>query len=252
MNDLHFDDLVSIIMPTFNSIKTVKDSIKSVLEQSYLNWELLITDDCSTDGTYEYILSLDDERIRVFRNKINSGAGASRNISIKNAKGRYIAFLDSDDLWHKDKLYIQISFMKSKNLGLCYSGYQKIGMNGALGKKIQPPEFVNYHQLMKSNVIGCLTAVYDQNIVGKVFMPTIRKRQDMALWLKILETIDYAECAPGILAYYREGHESLSSNKIKILSSQWSFYRKYMKLNLYQAIYYFSFYVTKALMKHKI
>ena len=118
MNDLHFDDLVSIIMPTFNSIKTVKDSIKSVLEQSYLNWELLITDDCSTDGTYEYLLSLDDERIRVFRNKINSGAGASRNISIKNAKGRYIAFLDSDDLWHKDKLYIQISFMKSKNLGL--------------------------------------------------------------------------------------------------------------------------------------
>lgn len=124
-------------------------------------------------------------------------------------------------------------------------------MEGVKGKIIIPPSVTSYSELLKSNVIGCLTAVYDQEILGKMYMPLIRKRQDMALWLDILKKIEFAYCVPEVLAFYREGHNSLSSNKIKILSSQWEFYRGYLKFGIFRSAYYFSFYVFKALKKHK-
>ncbi|ELY2668320.1 glycosyltransferase family 2 protein [Cronobacter sakazakii] len=247
-------NLVSIIMPSWNSELTIADSINSIIRQTYTNWELIITDDCSSDGTIRLLKEFANEepRIKLFFNDKNSGAGISRNNCIKNAKGRFIAFLDSDDMWHPEKLSRQVAFMLNNNYALTYTAYKKINQKGNVIGHINPPARVNYSELLKSNVIGCLTAIYDAQKLGKVYMPEIRKRQDMALWLKILEKIDYAWCLPEELAFYREGHESLSSNKIKILSSQWSFYRTYLKFNSIKSAWYFSFYVVRAVKKHGV
>lgn len=251
MND---DVLVSVIMPTYNSKSTFNESVQSVMKQTFTNWELLITDDCSTDGTYEWAVNIakTDKRIKVFKNSINSGAGVSRNKSIENANGKYIAFLDSDDLWFPEKLEKQISFMEKNDILLSYTYYQKINMNGEIGAIISSPDKINYKELLKSNVIGCLTAIYNKDKLGKIYMPEIRKRQDMALWLKILTKIDYAVCYPEVLAYYREGQESLSSNKFKVLFSQWNFYRMYLQFGYCKTAYYFVFYIVKAFFKHNV
>lgn len=245
-------ELVSIIMPSYNSSKTIISSIQSVLAQKYESWELLITDDCSSDDTLEIILSFSkkDERIKVFSFHNNYGAGAARNNSIEKANGRYIAFLDSDDVWHEDKLMKQVDFMLTGHYGLTYTAYSKINVDGQVKKQIKPPAQVNYNELLKSNVIGCLTAMYDVKMLGKVYMPLIRKRQDMALWLNILKKIDFAYCLSENLAFYREGHSSLSSNKFKVLKSQWSFYRDHLKLSFPLALYYFFNYIHRALIKH--
>ncbi|MED9243728.1 glycosyltransferase family 2 protein, partial [Escherichia marmotae] len=244
---------VSIIMPSFNSEKTIQDAIESVRMQTYSNWELIISDDNSSDSTVEIVEknALDDPRIILIQHSENRGAGFSRNDAISRARGKYIAFLDSDDIWHEKKLEIQIHFMSERKLALSYTQYQKIDMEGIKGKIIIPPSVTSYSELLKSNVIGCLTAVYDQEILGKMYMPLIRKRQDMALWLDILKKTDFAYCVPEVLAFYREGHNSLSSNKIKILSSQWKFYREHLEFGMLKSTYYFSFYVFKALKKHK-
>lgn len=245
--------IVSIIMPSYNSAQTIRESIESVQRQSLVDWELLITDDHSTDETKSIIkhYQIKDSRIKLFALESNGGAGVARNNSIENAKGRFIAFLDSDDVWHKNKLEKQIDFMIENGYALTYTAYQKIDTNGRLGGLIQPPLKVSYKELLKSNVIGCLTAVYDTELVGKVYMPHIRKRQDMALWLLILNKIDFAWCLNEVLAYYREGHVSLSSNKFKVLSSQWFFYRKYLMLNPFSSAYYFANYVFRAFYKHR-
>lgn len=246
--------LVSIIMPSYNSSKTIRASINSILAQSYDNWELLITDDQSTDDTLEIIkdLAAKDSRIKIFQNENNSGAGISRNKSISNAQGRFIAFLDSDDMWEKDKLTKQINFMIKNGYHLTYTQYIKVDEDGNIKGKIHPPLEVDYNELLKSNVIGCLTAIYDTEKLGKVFMPSIRKRQDMALWLKILQVIPKAYCFPEELAIYREGRGSLSSNKLAILFVQWKFYRGYLKFNFLKSLWYFNFYILRALKKHKL
>ncbi|EMM4155161.1 glycosyltransferase family 2 protein [Escherichia coli] len=244
---------VSIIMPSFNSEKTIQAAIESVRAQTFSSWELIISDDNSSDSTVEIVEKnvLYEPRIILIQHSENRGAGFSRNDAISKARGKYIAFLDSDDIWHEKKLEIQIRFMSERKLALSYTQYQKINMEGVKGKIIIPPGVTSYSELLKSNVIGCLTAVYDQEILGKMYMPLIRKRQDMALWLDILKKIEFAYCVPEVLAFYREGHNSLSSNKIKILSSQWDFYRGHLKFGIFRSAYYFSFYVFKALKKHK-
>ncbi|WP_370558707.1 glycosyltransferase family 2 protein [Edwardsiella tarda] len=246
--------LVSIIIPTFNSEKTIRDTIESVLRQSYKNFEIIIIDDSSSDRTVDICkwYSLQDKRIKLFINDDNYGAGFSRNSGISQASGRFIAFLDSDDIWHKDKLEKQISFMLIHNYAFTYTGYQKITSSGELLSEIHPVNRVNYSELLKSNVIGCLTAVYDTSALGKMYMPTIRKRQDMALWLSILEKIDFAYCLNGVYAYYREGSNTLSSNKFKIIFSQWDFYREYLKFGIIKSSYYFFHYLTKAFIKHRV
>ncbi|EPJ7774990.1 glycosyltransferase family 2 protein, partial [Enterobacter hormaechei] len=144
--------LVSIIMPSYNSSKTIRASINSILAQSYDNWELLITDDQSTDDTLEIIkdLAAKDSRIKIFQNENNSGAGISRNKSISNAQGRFIAFLDSDDMWEKDKLTKQINFMIKNGYHLTYTQYIKVDEDGNIKGKIHPPLEVDYNELLKS------------------------------------------------------------------------------------------------------
>lgn len=234
------EKLVSIITPSYNSEKYIVETIKSVLHQTYQHWELLITDDGSTDTTVkiveEYIKK--DHRIQLFKIQ-NSGAAIARNNSIKNAKGDYIAFLDSDDIWLPEKLGKQMHFMHKNKIALSYTFYETINELGVdLNKLIKPPLKLTYKDNLYSNYIGCLTAMYDVSILGKVYMPVIRKRQDYALWLKILKQIPYAMGIDESLALYRVRENSMSSSKIEMLKWNWKLFYNIEKLGLLKSSFY--------------
>ncbi|KJQ88656.1 MULTISPECIES: glycosyltransferase family 2 protein [Vibrio] len=245
------EDVVSIIMPTYNSEQTVVESIQSVLSQTYKNWELIIVDDRSTDNTWQVIQTYADkyDNIHVHQNKKNQGAGASRNFAIEKAKGRFIAFLDSDDLWTEDKLAEQIPFMLENNYPLTYTHYSRFNSEEELSV-VTAPEYTTYKKLMYSNVIGCLTAVYDTQALGKRYMPLIRKRQDMGLWLDILKDTPKAYCLPKPLAKYRMD-SGMTANKFSVLSYQWKFYRDVVGLSFPRSLFTFSVYAVKGTMKHR-
>lgn len=247
-----YEPLVSIIMPTYNSEGTIRDSIDSVLKQSYVNWELIITDDFSSDETVEIVNSFSnaDPRIVLIRNDINSGAGFSRNRSIDAAKGKYIAFLDADDLWLENKLSHQISFMEKNGYLFSFSSYQKFSKEGD-GGVVVAPNSVTYQQLLYGNVIGCLTAVYNAEVLGKKKMPLIRKRQDMGLWLTLLKECDAAYSLPDVLAKYRTD-TGMTQNKINTAKYQWEFYRTVVQLNLFKSSWYFCWYALNGLLKHRV
>ncbi|MDW1575888.1 glycosyltransferase family 2 protein [Vibrio sp. Vb2880] len=245
------DNLVSIITPLYNSVEFLEDTYKSIVSQTYSNWEWVVTDDMSTDGSWELLRSLaeKDSRIVTFRNNKNLGAGASRNFAIKKARGRFIAFLDSDDLWTEDKLAEQIPFMLENNYPLTYTHYSRFTSEEELSV-VTAPEYTTYKKLMYSNVIGCLTAVYDAQALGKRYMPLIRKRQDMGLWLDILKDTPKAYCLPKPLAKYRMD-SGMTANKFSVLSYQWKFYRDVVGLSLPRSLFTFSVYAVKGTMKHR-
>lgn len=225
---------VSIILPAYNSIKFIEDTLNSIINQEYPNWELLITDDCSNDGTWEILneYAKKDKRIKLYRLKNNAGAGVARNNSINNAKGRFIAFCDSDDQWKSDKLEKQLKFMIDNNLPLSYTSYDLIDENNSKKGKVKAPEKITYKKMIRNNYIGCLTAMYDTEKLGKVFMPEIRKRQDWAFWLVILKKIPYARGMQENLAIYRKRGKSVSSSKFDLLKYNWYIYRKEEKFSL--------------------
>lgn len=244
-------DLVSIITPSYNS-EYILETYESILNQTYSHWEWVITDDNSSNEFKAILDSLEskDSRVKVFYSDINQGAGAARNNSIKNANGRYIAFLDSDDLWLPNKLEKQIIFMQKNNLALTYTGYQKFSSDeGDLGLII-PPLTTSYNQLLKGNIIGCLTVIYDTETLGKCYMPLIRKRQDFGLWLSILKKTDNVVGLPEILAKYRID-SGMTQNKLEVLKWQWRFYKEVQKLNSFKALYYFTHYAIRGLIKSR-
>ena len=247
----HQNQTVSIVMPAHNSGKYIAESIQSVLAQTYKNWELIIVDDRSVDDTWKIINNYADkhDNIRVYQNKENLGAGATRNYAIEKAKGRFIAFLDSDDLWAEDKLSEQIAFMLENDYPLTYTHYSRFNSDEELNV-VTAPEYTTYKKLMYSNVIGCLTAVYDTKVLGKRYMPLIRKRQDMGLWLEILKDTPKAYCLPKTLAKYRMD-TGMTSNKFSVLSYQWRFYRDVVGLNIPRSMFTFSVYAVKGTMKHR-
>ncbi|WP_404401811.1 glycosyltransferase [Idiomarina seosinensis] len=244
-------ELVSVIMPSFNSATCIERTIRSVQAQTHANWELLITDDCSTDNTVEIVESLakSDARIKLSRLPNNSGAAVARNEAIKRAKGRYIAFLDADDRWLESKLEAQITFMQQHSVALCYSAYHTI-KDGSRVNTFIPPASIGYKDLLKTCSIGCLTAIYDVQYVGKRYMPLIRKRQDFALWLDILRDGTVAKGLKKPLAEYTLGG-GISQNKLKVLQYQWSVYRDVEKLSLLTSCYYFFCYGINGLIKYR-
>ena len=245
---------ISIITPVFESELFIKLTIESVLNQTYQNWELIIIDDASSDGSVKIAESfaVKDERIKFIKLDSNQGAAAARNRGIKEASGRYIAFLDSDDLWHEEKLYKQLKFMKKNHYAFTYTGFEKINEEGKVIGAIFPyKEEVCYYDLLKSNHIGCLTAMVDLKILGcKMYMPDIKKRQDQGLWLKILKEIDKAYCLYEILGQYRIREGSISVNKIDNLKYQWKLYRNIEKINIVKSFYYMIFYVFYGMKKY--
>ncbi|MBB1295369.1 glycosyltransferase family 2 protein [Pseudoalteromonas sp. SR41-4] len=243
--------LVSIIMPAYNAEKYIKQSIESVISQSYSNWELLITDDRSTDETQRIVeeYASKDPRIKLYINSENGGAGVARNNSIKQANGRFIAFLDADDQWLPEKLTRQLNFMLKNNYAFTFTAYQKL--EGETPKStVIPPSFTTYKKLLSGNVIGCLTAMYDTSALGKQYMPLIRKRQDMGLWLSILQQVPNAYSLPDVLAFYRVD-SGMTQNKFKILKWQWDLYRNVVGLGLFKTSIHFCSYALRGFVKHK-
>ncbi len=247
-------DLVSIITPTYNSAATIAATIASVLNQTYRNWELLIVDDGSSDNTMDIVKEYQkqDSRIVLFRLEHNSGAAVARNTAIRQAKGRYIAFLDSDDKWMEDKLTQQISFMKANKADLSFTAYEKVNENFEHIEYMGAFRQINYSQLLKFNVIGCLTAVYDTKYIGKVYMPEIRTRQDYGLWLDILKNNTVVAYGLNeVLATYSVRSDSISSNKKKAAFNTFKLYRDIEKLGNVKSAYYFCQYAVRGLIRAK-
>ena len=245
--------LVSIIMPSYNSAKYVKNTVQSVLNQKYENWELLITDDCSRDNTMDLLtdLSESDDRIKVFKLAENAGPAVARDKSIQEAKGRYITFLDSDDIWNVDFLKSMLSFIKENNYSFVFASYKRFSErdNHYISDFIVPNK-VNYKSLLKTCPISCLTALYDVEKLGKQYMPIIDKRQDYGLWLKLLKITDYAYGYKVPLATYMIREGSVSRNKFVASKYQWKIYRKVERLNFIYSCYCFVCYFINGVKKY--
>ena len=204
--------LVSIIMPSYNAEKFIKASIQSVIDQTYQNWELIIVDDCSSDKTIDIVRSFNDERIRIYKNEINLGAAISRNKALREAKGKWIAFLDSDDLWLSTKLEEQIKFMVENSYSFTYTDY-RICNCGELEKFIRTaPNKVTYRKLKKYCYFSTLTVMYDAESIGLIQIGDIRKNNDYAMWLKALKHTT-AFRYPKYLSIYVKHDNSISSGK---------------------------------------
>lgn len=247
-------DLVSIITPSYNSGKFIAETIESVIAQSYQNWEMIIVDDGSVDNTESIVNSFieKDDRIQFYKNEVNSGPAITRNNGIDIANGRFISFLDSDDLWTNDKLTKQIDFMLLNNYPFTFSYYAQIDENGFYIQDIDNlPSKVTYHSSLRSNKIGCLTAVYDTVFFGKQYMEDLPNRQDYTLWLKLLKRVNYAHCCTEILAKYRVRSNSISSKKFKLIKYHWIIYRNFEKNNLLMSTYYLTNYIINKIFINK-
>lgn len=224
---------VSIITPAYNCADYIADTIKSIQSQTYTNWELLITDDCSSDNTREIInkFASEDPRIKLLTLKNNSGAGVARNNSIEKAKGRFIAFCDSDDRWKPEKLERQIRFMVSNGYGLTYTSYETCNENGVVNGFVECLSKITYPKIIRDNGIGCLTAIYDAERIGKFYLSSIRKRQDWCLWINIIKNTGPAFGLKDSLALYRLRNGSISSNKIEMLKYNFDVYHTVLGFN---------------------
>ena len=244
------ESLVSIIMPNYNGAKYISEAIESVISQTYLFWELIIIDDCSTDNSIniieEYVAK--HKSIKLIRLLKNSGAAIARNIGIENAVGRYIAFLDCDDIWLPYKLEKQLDFMNNNNLAMTFSSYYVINEIGEIKGVRTIKERITYKDLLKTNWIGNLTGIYDTQKVGKVYMENV-KYEDYTLWLKILKKVEYAFGIDEPLAKYRVLPNSYSSNKFRAMKWTWNIFRRIEKLELLPSVYYLANYIYYGIKK---
>lgn len=231
-------ETVSVIMPTYNCGTYIRESIWSVQKQTYTDWELIVMDDCSTDDTAQIVqeFCVHDPRVHYYQMEQNGGPAAARNQAIAHASGTYIAFLDSDDLWRADKLEKQIAFMQKHGCNFSCTAYACIDEGGRpCGKTVMPFSKAGYKTcLYYGNCIGNSTAMYRVGEWGKFYAPDIRKRNDFALWLRILKKENYVFGLKEVLADYRIRENSVSANKNSLIRYQWQLYRDIEKLNLAQ------------------
>ena len=207
-------ELVSIIMPAYNCGRFIKESIDSVLDQTYDTWELLIVDDCSTDNTKAIVSTYDDKRIRYMRNPQNMGAALTRNKALREAKGRYIAFLDADDMWLPNKLEKQLAFMQDKGYAFTYHNYIEINEESRpFGVLVSGKKHVRPFDMYSCCWPGCLSVVYDSERIGIIQIPDIRKNNDSAIWLQVIKKAD-CYLLPEVLAKYRRRTGSITPTSV--------------------------------------
>lgn len=245
------EQLVSIIVPVYNSEKFINDTIQTVKEQMYKNWELLLVNDCSTDNSENIIKKYvkEDNRIKLINLEKNSGAAIARNTGIESAKGKYIAFLDADDLWKNEKLEKQIKFMEENNYDFTFTGYEFADESGnKLDKIVNVPRQLNYKQALKNTTIFTSTVIFNADNLGKdlISMPNVRRGQDTATWWKVLKTGIIAYGLNETLSLYRRSSNTLSSNKMKALKRTWNLYRNVEKLPFFTSLYNFCWYCFNA------
>ena len=246
--------LVSVIMPMYNSAKHVREAIESVQAQTIASWELCITDDCSTDGSADIVakVAAEDPRVRLFRQESNQGAAAARNVSLENARGRFVAYLDADDLWAPEKLERQIEFMEHGCHGFSCSSYEVIGEDGGLlGKTVTMPARSDLDGFLANNYLQTVGIMADLERVDKnlLHMPDIRRRQDAATWIQVLQARHDCYGIAEPLCYYRRTAGSLSSNRVKAVKGVWYLYREVAGLKLPKACYCFVRYAFLAVWK---
>ncbi|MDE5975481.1 MAG: glycosyltransferase family 2 protein [Muribaculaceae bacterium] len=236
-------NLVSIITPSYNCAKYIGETIRSIQAQTYPFWELLITDDCSSDDSCQAIeaFAKEDPRIKLLRLDKNSGAGAARNNSIDKAKGRYIAFCDSDDKWFPDKLEKQLEFMRSKDAALSHTSYMTCNENGDIKGIVVCRKKETLTSMCKDDKMGFLTVIYDTDKVGKVYLPLMRKRQDWALKLKILKLCNASYGMKEPLSYYRLRQDSISNNKRSLIKYNIAVYKEILGWSAIRANLFFYF-----------
>lgn len=223
--------LVSVIMPSYNVEKYIAASIKSVIAQTYRDWELIVVDDCSSDNTVQIIKKFNDSRIRLFINDKNSGAAIARNRALREAKGRWIAFLDSDDIWHPDKLKLQISYMEKYNYLFTYTDY-RIQLNGEWLPYINTaPNMINKRKLYNYCYFSTITVMYDRQKVGLIQISDLKKNNDYAMWLQAIKKTDFYRL-PKCLSYYIKHNGSVSSDKkIKLIKWHYRLFRDALNMN---------------------
>ena len=247
--------LVSIIVPVYNVEKYICETIECVRKQTYDNWELLLVEDCSKDNTVavilEYLDEVQDARVRLIRQEKNNGAARSRNRGLREAGGRYIAYLDADDLWVPEKLEKELAFMEEKQAAFAFTGYEFADENGkGLGKVVRVPEILTYKEALKNTTIFTTTVMFDTEKIDKKFleMPII-KSEDTALWWKVLRSGYVAYGLDENLVRYRRAGKSLSSNKLEAMRRIWNLYRKAEGMSIPSSAYHFCYWAVNAVLR---
>ena len=227
--------LVSVVMPTYNCADFIEESIRSVQGQTHGEWELSVIDDCSTDDTRERVerIAASDPRVHYHLLESNSGAAVARTLGMELARGRFIAFLDSDDLWRPDKLALQLDFLNRTAGTIVCSAYDQIDEAGrSLGRVLSPKKRADYNAVLLTCPIGNSTVLYDADALGKFVVPNIRKRNDDALWLQMLKKEKYILGMPDVLMSYRVRANSISANKLSLIRYHWILYRDIEHLSI--------------------
>lgn len=244
-------DLVSIITPCYNSEKYIKETFLSIKAQTYSNWEWIIVDDCSIDKSVDLIKSFNDSRIKLFVQLENQGAAKARNLALNNSNGRFITFIDSDDLWLSNFLERTINYLISNNENLVYTSYKRVDEN------LNPvlDDFIAIDKVDKTRIlyncpIPMLTSVYDSSKIGIVEFPDVELREDHAMWILLLRKIKYARAINDSLAVYRMRSNSVSRNKLDIAIKQYKVYKDFLNMNIIKSLYYTFFWGLNGLKKY--
>lgn len=246
------NDLVSIIVPVYNVEKYIRETMDCVRGQTFENWELLLVEDCGTDNTLDiikdYLQEKQDERIRLIQQLSNMGAARARNRALAEAQGRYIAYLDADDLWVPEKLEKELRFMGEKNAAFVFTGYEFADANGVgTGKVVRVPETLSYKQALSNTTIFTTTVMFDTEKIPKELLEMpVMKSEDTALWYKVLRNGYTAYGLDENLVKYRRVGKSLSSNKLEALRRIWNLYRKAEGLSVMRSVYHFCFWAVNA------
>ncbi|WP_332033851.1 glycosyltransferase family 2 protein [Kaistella sp.] len=242
---------VSIITPVFNSSKFLEETIASVLNQTFTDWEWMITDDQSTDNSVEIIQKINDSRIQLILSDKNGGAGHARNLSLKQASGRFITFLDADDFWEPNFLEEMISFMKKENTELAYSNYARCDENlNPVIDDFKADKPVTFDNLLKTCRLSLLSSMYDSQRVGKEYFPEGSKREDHVMWLNLLKKIPVGKPLPKTMAKYRMHQSSISRKKSNIVKDQYLVYKDYMNFSTVKSLYYTANWALNGFMKY--
>ncbi|MFO7790644.1 MAG: glycosyltransferase family 2 protein [Bacteroidales bacterium] len=244
--------MISIITPAYNASQFISDTIDSVAGQTFKDWELLIVDDCSRDNTAEIVQAYadHDSRIKLIKNTENTGAAEARNVALRQAKGHYIAFLDSDDMWKPGKLEKQLSFMQGNDYAFTFTGYECVNEKAdRVLYRVKAKHRFSYRKFLRNTAIGTLTVMINRDKTGFFEMPRIRSSHDMALWLDIMKRGYKAYGLNECLAQYRLVEGSNTAGKLKAAKDVWKVYRDIEKLNLMYSCFNFAGYAVNAIIK---
>lgn len=250
------NELISVVTPLYNAVRYLEETHASLTAQSHQNWEWLLIDDHSSDGSFELAKSWssDDDRIKTLQTPTNSGAAVARNLGLEHMRGRYVAFLDADDLWVQSKLAEQLDFMTTSGAYFGYTGFHYVDQGGVpSGAVARPPRTMEYQQALKNTTILTSTVMIDSHRVphGAIAFPDVRRGQDTALWWRLLRVNGAAHGLVQPLTLYRQNAGSLSSNRVAALRRTWRLYRDQEHIPHHRAAWYFGHYVVNALVRRR-